>query len=54
MVLTIVLGYAATLMGDPIAQVEVMMMAVVFLVLFFYSLLKDRISRLESGINAPA
>lgn len=52
-VLTIVTGFIATQMEDPITRVEVMIMAVVFLVLFFHSLSRDKISQLEGGKNVP-
>lgn len=51
-VLTILISYLATLMGDSIKSVQLGQIAIILLVLFFYSLLKDKISELEK--NAPA
>jgi hypothetical protein len=51
-VMTLLVGYLATTMDDMFSKIELQLIAVVFLILFFYSLLKDKITEVKSGGNA--
>lgn len=46
-VLTLLIGWSVTQVSDYILRLEIGVIALVFLVLFFYSLVMDRISQME-------
>ena len=46
-VLTLLIGWSVTQIHDVILRLEIGVIALVFLVLFFYSLVMDRISQME-------
>ena len=46
-VLTLLIGWSVTQIYDVILRLEIGVIALVFLVLFFYSLVLDRISQME-------
>ncbi len=50
-VLTLLIGWSVMQIYDPILRLEIGVTALVFLVLFFYSLLLDRISQIEERMN---
>jgi hypothetical protein len=50
-VLTIVLAYLGAIIQDPVSSFEFSMLAVFSVILFFFSLKRDKS---ESGKNAPA
>lgn len=46
-ILTLLIGWSVTQIYDVILRLEIGVTALVFLVLFFYSLVMDRISQME-------
>jgi len=46
-VLTLLIGWSVTQVSDYILRLEIGVIALVFLALFFYSLVMDRISQME-------
>lgn len=46
-ILTLLIGWSVTQIYDVILRLEIGVIALVFLVLFFYSLVMDRISQME-------
>ncbi len=50
-VLTIVLAYLGAIIQDPVSSFEFSMLAIFSVILFFFSLKRDKA---ESGKNAPA
>jgi hypothetical protein len=42
-VMTLLVGYLSTLTDDLFVKIEIQLIALIFLVLFFYSLLKDQL-----------
>lgn len=46
-ILTLLIGWSVTQVSDYILRLEIGVIALVFLVLFFYSLVMDRISQME-------
>lgn len=50
-ILTLLIGWSVTQIYDPILRLEIGVTALVFLVLFFYSLVMDRISHIEERMN---
>ena len=50
-VLVLILGWLITATGNPLVQLQLGEVALVFLSLFFYSLLSDKIAAIEEGMK---
>ena len=50
-ILTLLIGWSVTQIHDPILRLEIGVIALVFLVLFFYALVMDRVAEVEERIK---
>ena len=53
-VLVLILGWLVTATSNPLIQLQLGEAALVFLSLFFYSLVSDKITQIEEGMRALA